>query len=66
MYFPGCEVYEETLEPEEAKKPMSFRDWLKNLQPERIAYLDGLANEAEDQRERDEDIAWDEYCNKEA
>ncbi len=44
---------------------MSFHDWLKNMTPEKAASLDRIARDAELQRERDEDAAWDDHCEKE-
>lgn len=63
MYYPGCEVYEETREPEE-KKPMSFCDWMKNMSADKKAELDAIAYEAEMQREIDEEAAWEEACKE--
>ena len=45
---------------------LSFHDWMKqvNNDPAKKAYLDGIAREAEIARERDEDVAWEEYAEQ--
>lgn len=44
---------------------MNFCEWTKNMNSSKMAEIEAVAREAEKARERDEDIALDEYYESE-
>lgn len=43
---------------------MTFKQWLKQIEPSKANQLDALVDQAERQREMDEDVSIDEHFSK--